>query len=66
MQMRELPRGRQYSDKGNIVNVPVEIPPVVDALSHPFDENVTVPVKLKKNGNTNRVHSQKTSDLYEF
>ena len=48
MQLRELPRGRQYSIKGNIVNVPVEIQPVVDALPRPFDENVTVPVKLKK------------------
>ena len=48
MQMRELPRGRQYSIKGNVVNVSVEIQPVVDALPRPFDENVTVPVKLKK------------------
>ena len=48
MQMRELPRGRQLSVKGNVINVPVEIQPVVDALPRPFDENVTVPVKLKK------------------
>ena len=48
MQVRELPRGRQYSVKGNVVNVPVDIQPVVNALPRPFDENVTVAVKLKK------------------
>ena len=48
MQVRELPRGRQYSVKGNVVNVPVDIQPVVSALPRPFDENVTVAVKLKK------------------
>ena len=48
MQMRELPRGRQLSVKGNVINVPVEIQPVVNALPRPFDENVTIPVKLKK------------------
>lgn len=45
MQMRELPRGQQYSVKGNVVNVPVEIQPVVDALPRPLDEHFTVPVK---------------------
>ncbi|MCG7875518.1 MAG: AAA family ATPase [Candidatus Thiodiazotropha endolucinida] len=48
MQMRELPRGRQLSVKGNVVNVPVDIQPVVNALPRPFDETVTVAVKLKK------------------
>jgi hypothetical protein len=48
MQMRELPRGRQLSVKGNVVNVPVDIQPVVNALPRPFDENITVAVKLKK------------------
>lgn len=48
MQIRELPRGRQLSVKGNVVNVPVDIQPVVNALPRPFDENVTVAVKLKK------------------
>ena len=48
MQVRELPRERQYSVKGNVVNVPVDIQPVVNALPRPFDENVTVAVKLKK------------------
>lgn len=48
MQIRELPRGRQYSVKGNVVNVPVDIQPIVNALPRPFDENITVAVKLKK------------------
>lgn len=48
MQIRELPRGRQMSVKENVVNVPVDIQPVVNALPRPFDENVTVAVRLKK------------------
>ena len=48
MQIRELPRGRQLSVKGNVVNVPVDIQPVINALPRPLDENVTVAVKLKK------------------
>ena len=48
IQIRELPRGRQYSVKGNVVNVPVGIQPVVSALPRPLDENVTIPIKLKK------------------
>ena len=46
--MRELPQGWQYSVKGNVVKVPVEIQPVVDAFLRPFGENVIVSVKLKK------------------
>ncbi|XP_078328660.1 uncharacterized protein LOC144623788 [Crassostrea virginica] len=48
MQIRELPRGGQYSVKGNIVNVPVDIQPTVNSLPRKLDENVTVPVRLKK------------------
>ncbi|XP_062569080.1 uncharacterized protein LOC134231172 [Saccostrea cucullata] len=48
MQIRELPRGGQYSVRGNIVNVPVDIQPTVNSLPRKLDENVTVPVKLKK------------------
>ena len=48
MQMRELRRGCQLSVKGNVVNVPVDIQPVVNALPRLFDENVTVATKLKK------------------
>ncbi|XP_061184994.1 uncharacterized protein LOC133193010 [Saccostrea echinata] len=48
MQIRELPRGGQYSVRGNIVNVPVDIQPTINSLPRKLDENVTVPVKLKK------------------
>ena len=48
MQIRELPRGRQLSIKGNVVNVPVDIQPVINVLPRLLDENVTVAVKLKK------------------
>lgn len=48
MQIRELPRGGQYSARGNIVNVPVDIQPTVNSLPRKLDENVTIPVKLKK------------------
>lgn len=48
MQIRELPRGGQYSVRGNVVNVPVDIQPTVNSLPRKLDENITVPVKLKK------------------
>ena len=48
MQIRELPKGRQYCVKGNVINVPVEIQPTVNALPRQMDENFTIPVKLKK------------------
>ena len=48
MQIRELPRGRQYCVKGNVINVPVEIQPTVNALPRQMDENFIIPVKLKK------------------
>ena len=48
MQIRELPKGRQYCVKGNVINVPVELQPTVNALPRQMDENFTIPVKLKK------------------
>lgn len=48
MQIRELPRGGQMSVKGNVVNVPVDIQPTVNALPRQLDEHVTIAVKLKK------------------
>mgnify|MGYP003692242583 CR=1 FL=1 len=48
MQIRELPRGGQYSVKGNGVNVPVDIQPTINSLPRRLDENITIPVKLKK------------------
>ena len=48
MQIRELPHGGQYSLKGNVINVPVDIQPTVSCLPRPMDENFTVAVQLKK------------------
>ena len=48
MQIRELPRGGQYSLKGNVINVPVDIQPTVGCLPRPMDENFTIAVQLKK------------------
>ena len=48
MQIRELPRGGQYSLKGNVINVPVDIQPTVSCLPRPMDENFTIAVQLKK------------------
>ncbi|MCU7800825.1 MAG: AAA family ATPase [gamma proteobacterium symbiont of Lucinoma myriamae] len=48
MQIRELPRGGQYSLKGNVINVPVDIQPTVNSLPRPMDENFTIAVQLKK------------------
>ena len=42
MQIRKLPRGGQYSLKGNVINVPV------NSLPRPMDENFTVAIQLKK------------------
>ena len=48
MQIRELPRGGQYSLKGNVINVAVDMQPTVNSLPRPMDENFTVAIKLKK------------------
>ena len=48
MQIRELPRGGQYSLKGHVINVPVDIQPTVSCLPRPMDENFTIAVQLKK------------------
>ena len=48
MQIGELPRGRQYSLKGNVINVPVDIQPTINCLPRPMDENFTVAIQLKK------------------
>ncbi|KAJ8048677.1 ATP-dependent DNA helicase PIF1 [Holothuria leucospilota] len=48
MQMRELPRGGQFSIKGNVVNVPVDVMPTITALPRNLSETQTVPIKLKK------------------
>ena len=48
MQIYELPRGRQYSVKGNVVNVPTDISNVVETLPRYIDRAETIPVKLKR------------------
>ena len=48
MQIRELPRGGQYSLKGNVINVPVDIQPTINCLPRQMDENFTVAIQLKK------------------
>ncbi|KAK3108678.1 hypothetical protein FSP39_013177 [Pinctada imbricata] len=48
MQMRELPRGGQYCVKGNVINVPVDIQPTINALPRNMDDTFTIPLKLKK------------------
>ena len=48
MQIRELPRGGQYSLKGNVINVPVDIQPTINCLPRPMDDNFTVAIQLKK------------------
>ena len=48
MQIRELPRGGQYSLKGNVINVPVDIQFTVNSLPRHMDENCTVAIQLKK------------------
>ena len=48
MQIRELPRGGQYSLKGNVINVPVDIQPTINCLPRPMDETFTIAIQLKK------------------
>ena len=54
-QIRELTRGGQYSLKGNVINVPVDIQPTVSCLPIPMDENFTIAVQLKKKLSYNKV-----------
>ena len=55
MQIRELPRGGQYSLKGNVINVPVDIQPTINCLPRPMDEKFTVAIQLKKKLSYKRV-----------
>ncbi|KAJ8017840.1 hypothetical protein HOLleu_44503 [Holothuria leucospilota] len=48
MQIRELPRGRQMSMKGNVVNVPADVTNTVKMLPKRMDESHTIPVKFKR------------------
>ena len=59
MQIKELPRGSQYSLKGNFINVPVDIQPTVSCLPRPMDENFTIVVQLRRNCHIKRWTSKK-------
>ena len=61
MQIRELPRGGQYSLKGNVINVPVDIQPAINCLPRPMDENFTVAIQLKKKLAYKKLISKKMS-----
>ena len=57
MQIRELPRGGQYSLKGNVINVPVDIQPTVSCLPRPMDKKFH---SLKRNCHIKKWTSTKT------
>lgn len=48
MQLHELPRGKQISLHGNVVNVLTNIKDTVAKLPRKIDENATIPMKLKR------------------
>ena len=62
MQVRELPHGGQYSLKGNVINVPVDIQPTINCFPMPMDENLTVAIQLKRNFHIKKLISKKMSD----
>ena len=45
---KKLPRGGQYSLKGKVINVPVDIQPSINCIPWPMDENFTVAIQLSK------------------
>ena len=62
IQIRELPRGGQYSLKGNVINVPVDIQPTINSLPRLVDEHFTVAIQLKRNLYIKKLISKKMSD----
>lgn len=64
VQIRELPRGGQYSAKGNVVNVPVYIQPEVNALPRQIDDSFTIAVKLREKCLTSHLCFLKMFDLH--
>ena len=47
MQIRQLPRGGQYSIRGNVINVPVDLQHVLNSLPRHMEEPFIVTVRLK-------------------
>ena len=48
MQLRELPRGGQFSIKGNVVNVPSDVVTTIKTLPMRLEESQIIPVKFKR------------------
>ena len=48
MQIRELPRGKQLSMRGSVVNVPMDLEPTITSLPRNLDDSARVAVALKK------------------
>ncbi|XP_070191701.1 uncharacterized protein [Littorina saxatilis] len=48
MQMRELGCDHQFGIRGNVVNVPVDVPAMVTSLPRRFEETETIALKLKR------------------
>ena len=66
MQIRELPRGGQYSLKGNVINVPVDIQPTINCLPRPMDDNLTVSIQLKKKLSYKKLFQRKYKTIKSF
>ena len=49
MQIRELPRGGQYSLKGNVINVPVDIQPTITVFLDLWMKILQFPFNLRRN-----------------
>ena len=48
MQIRELPRVRELSIHGNVVNVPADVSSTVTTSPRPINESQTTPFKLQR------------------
>ena len=48
MSLYNLPRGGQLQLQGSVVNVPVDIVPVITSLPRTIDESATIPIQLKR------------------
>ena len=48
MSLYSLPRGGQLQMQGSVVNVPVDIAPVIQCLPRTIDDAATVPIQLKR------------------
>ena len=65
IQIRELLRGGQYSLKGNVINIPVDIQHTINCLSRPMDEHFTVAIQLKKTLSYKKVKKWILKKMYD-